>query len=395
MVDAVTLVALGLLFLLGLAADGLGRRTRLPRVSLLLALGLLVGHAGLDALPPALQALYEPLSVIALTMVAFLLGGTLSGPTLRQQGRAILSLSLAIVIFTVLGVAGGLWIAGVDPALALLLGGIAAATDPAATYDVIRQSRRDTPFTRRLAGIVAIDDAWGLIIFSLCLVAAQAVSGTGPAGALLGDAATEVGGAIALGLVIGLPAAVLTGRLRVGEPLRVEALGLVFLTAGLSLWLGVSYLLAGMTTGAVIANMARHHTSAFHEIEHLEWPFMLLFFLLAGATLEPGALLVVGPLGLGYILLRVLARIAGGWLGARLAHVPAQEHWLYGPALLPQAGVAIGMALIAAETFPEAGPTIVALAVGSTLIFELAGPVAAAAAIRRADAATPASGPRT
>ncbi|MEM1064715.1 MAG: cation:proton antiporter, partial [Pseudomonadota bacterium] len=277
---------LGGLFAAGLAADMLGRRTRLPRVTLLLACGLIVGEAGLGLLPEAVADWYEPLSIVALTMVAFLLGGALEGRTLAAHGREILSISLAIVLITLAGVTAGLWAMGVDPGLAFILGAIATATAPAAMQDVIRQSGIENGFTDTLKGITAIDDAWGLMVFAVVVVVVHQMGGSGEAGFLWG-AVREIGGSILLGLAIGLPAAYLTGRLSGGEPLMTEALALVFFTAGAAIWLELSYLLAGMTVGAIIVNNARHHTRAFHEIEHIQWPFMILFFILAGAALEP------------------------------------------------------------------------------------------------------------
>jgi Kef-type K+ transport system membrane component KefB len=344
---------------------------------------VVAGAGGLDLIPQAARDWYGFLSVTALTMVAFLLGGSLDARTLAAHGRAILSVSLSIVVITCVAVAGGLWALGLDPATALVLGAIATATAPAATEDAIRQSGCSGGFVDTLRGIVAIDDAWGLVAFALAVVAAQALLGANGA-SMLAEAGWEIGGALALGLALGLPAAALTGRLSPGEPLQTEALGLVFLTAGLALWLGVSFLLAGMTVGAVIVNRARHHERAFHEIEHIQWPFMVLFFVLAGASLDPGSLLALGVLGAAYAVLRIVSRLAGGWLGARLGGTPAAERWLYGPALLPQAGVAVGMALVAAQAFPERAELILTLAIGTTVFFELIGPVATIWAVRRA-----------
>ena len=138
-----------------------------------------------------------------------------------------------------------------------------------------------------------------------------------------------------------------------------------------------------MTAGVIIANLARHHDRAFHEIEHIQWPFMILFFLLAGASLELDALRAVGLFGAVFMILRVVARMIGGIVGARLAGTTALEAWLYGPALLPQAGVAVGMALVAGEEFPEWAATIMALTIASTVVFELIGPPVTLAAIRR------------
>ena len=279
------LLALGGLLLAGLVADELGRRTRLPRVTLLILFGLAAGPAGLDLLPEGLGEWYEFVASIALTMVAFLLGGTLSVANLRGQGVEILTVSVSTVAVTALLVAAGLMLIGVEFAAALLLAGVATATDPAATRDVVRQTGARGRFTDTLLGVVAVDDAWGLIFFSILLVAAKAYAGHGVAEAL-GHGAWELGGAVAVGAAVGLPAAFLTGRLREGEPMQSEALGVVFLCAGLALWLEVSFLLAGMVAGALVVNFAAHHNRAFHEIEHIEWPFMVLFFVLAGASLD-------------------------------------------------------------------------------------------------------------
>ena len=378
-----SLIALGALFLCGLIADLISRRTGFPRVTLFLFIGLAVGGAGFDVIPAAVEAWYDMLSVIALTMVAFLLGGALHRDTLRQHGRAILAISLAVVLGTLAIVSAGLAAMGLPFGLALLLAAIATATAPAATNDVISQSGVDNGFTRTLRGIVAVDDIWGLLFFSLVLVVVAQLQGQSDL-AGLSLAAWEIGGAVTLGLLIGGPAALLTGRLRDGEPLQIEALSLVFLTAGLSLWLEVSFLITGMVVGAVIVNLAAHHTKAFNEITHIQWPFVVLFFILAGASLEIEVARDLGGIGLAFIVLRTVARVFAGWLGARLGGIAAAERPWYGVALLPQAGVAIGMALIAAQRFPDWAAQIIALTIGTTVVFEVLGPVATLFAIKRA-----------
>jgi len=377
-----SLIALGALFLGGLIADIISRKTGLPRVTLFLFLGLAAGGAGFDLIPADLHAWYDMLTVIALTMVAFLLGSGLHRDTLRQHGRAIMAISLAIVIGTLGIVSAGLTAMGLPFGLALVLASIATATAPAATSDVIKQSGIDNGFTQTLRGIVAIDDIWGLLGFSVVLVVVAQLQGQQHL-AGLSHAAWEIGGAVTLGLAIGGPAAMLTGRLRHGEPLQIEALSLVFLSAGLSLWFEVSFLITGMVVGAVIVNLAAHHTKAFHEIEHIQWPFVVLFFILAGGSLDIAVATTLGGVGLAFVVLRTLARIIGGLIGARIAGEPANHGPWYGVALLPQAGVAIGMSLIAAQRFPEWGPQIIALTIGTTVIFEVLGPIGTLIAIKR------------
>lgn len=375
-------LTLGALFLLGLLADQVGRRTRLPRVTLLLLCGISIGGSGLNLLPPETEYWYEFLTIAALTMVAFLLGNALSLKNLRRHGTTILAISLAVVLVTIAVVSAGLWAFGVELGLALLLGAIATATDPAAMQDVIRQSKAKGGFVKTLIGVVAIDDAWAVLAFSFILILVGMLNGATSHAGLL-EAAWEIGGALVLGVALGWPGAYLTGRLAKGEPLQTEALGVVFLCAGLALWLEVSFLIAGMTAGAVIVNFAKHHSRAFHEIEHFQWPFMILFFILAGASLDVSALVEVGLIGLGYVVLRVLSRIIGGWIGAVIGGAPKTQRPWFGIALLPQAGVAVGIALIAAEQYPQYADTILAVTIGTTVVFELLGPSGTLLALRQ------------
>jgi Kef-type K+ transport system membrane component KefB len=383
----ILLIAVGVLFLVGLALDSFGRRVHVPRVTLLILLGAVTGPPGFDLLPAAIAGTDGFLAPVALTMVAFLLGGGLRRSTLRAHGREILVTSFTVVITSVILVTAGLILVGQPVALALLLGGISAATDPAATQDVIRQARATGRFATNLLGIVAVDDGWGLLVFSVVLTFVGYQFGNGTDNVLL-HGVREVGGSIFLGLALGFPAAYLTGRIRPGEPTLIEALGIVFLCTGLALYFDLSFLLAGMVCGVTIANFARHHDRPFHEIERIEWPFVLLFFVMAGASLNVSNFAVFAPVTLAYICFRIVSRIFGGWFGSKLAGLPAQECRLTGLALMPQAGVAIGMALVAADRFPEFGQSLLAITIASTIFFEVMGPLSTQIALARVRSAS-------
>ena len=367
------LITFGALLLISLGLDGLGRLTKLPRITLLVLFGLGIGPSGADLLPIDAVEWQEITAQLTLTMIAFLLGGELSRAALAARGRAILSVSIAVTLASLAVIAGGMWLLGVPLGLALLLGGVGLATDPAATREVILETRADGPLSKTLLGVVAIDDAWGVIVFSVLLGLVAAGDG-GAMGGLV-DGVAEVGVAVMAGLAIGLPAAYLTGRIRPGEPTLAEAMGLVLLCAGISLWLEVSLLLVGMTTGAVIVNLARHHERPFHAIEQASWPFVIVFFVLAGAAVDLAAVGGTGVLALAFLALRILGRMAGGWIGARLGGMGAQDSRLIGLALTPQAGVALGMALVAAHALPQHAATLLTVTVATTVVFELAGPV--------------------
>jgi Kef-type K+ transport system membrane component KefB len=130
-----------------------------------------------------------------------------------------------------------------------------------------------------------------------------------------------------------------------------------------------------MVAGFVVVNVSPHHDYSFSEIEHIEWPFLVFFFVLSGASIDLAYMGTATGLVLAYIALRLLGRYLGGHLGVRMLRRPRPDipHNL-GLALTPQAGVAMGMALLAAEHFPEQGKLILATAVTSTIAFELLGP---------------------
>ena len=355
-------------------ADLLGKHSPLPRVTVLLVAGFAIGPSGFSVLPAFILEWFPVLTNIALAMVGFLLGQKLAFSTLKELGKSVLGLTLGEVFMAAVLTGTGLVLLGAPLELALLLAGIAPATAPAATMDVVHELRAKGKFTDTLLDIVAIDDAWGLVLFSLLLAAADMLSGQGGETEILLTGLWEVAGAILLGLMMGFPMSFLTGRILPGEPTQAEALGWVLLCGGVAVWMEVSYILATIVLGAVVANFATHHRRPFHAIEAIEWPFMILFFLLAGASLHTAALAQVGMLGAAYIVLRSLGLISGAVLGGRLSRTdPKTCRWM-GFALLPQAGVAIGMALVGAQRFPEFGEIILPLILGSTVVFEIFGP---------------------
>ncbi|MCP3982897.1 MAG: cation:proton antiporter [bacterium] len=380
------LMALGVIFLAALAFDAIGRRTPLPRVTMLLLFGFGVGPSGFDVLPELSRAWFPVVSDMALVMIGFLLGGRLTRGNLRERGRVVIGISLAVVAATFAAMWLGLLAFGVPGTVALLLAAIAVATDPAATADVVHAHGRETAFSDTLLAAVTVDDVWGLIVFSLVLALALLAQGDGASEVLL-HALWQLGGALALGVVLGIPMASLTGRIDPGEPSLYEALGLVFLCGGLALWLDVSFLLASMTLGAVVANLASHHDRPFHAIEGIEWPFLIVFFVLAGAALDLDALASVGPWLIAYVALRVVGRLLGGWLGVAILRVGVVMPDLrrLGLAMLPQAGVALGMALVAARHFPDQGEAILPVVVAATVVFEFVGPLVTRWAVTRAD----------
>jgi NhaP-type Na+/H+ or K+/H+ antiporter len=376
---SVFMLTIGGILLLGLVTSAIGKRTFLPRVTLLLIFGAMIGSNGLDWIPEEISRRFELVADVALLMVGFLLGEKLAIKSIRQFAAPIMWISVSAALITTGVVSLGLMLAGVPTSIAVVLGCIAAATAPAAVLDVTMESGAEGPFRNLLLAIVAIDDAWALILFGFGVAIATAAAEMNAFMMVL----REIGGGVALGTLLGLPAAYLTGRLRQGQPILSEALGIVFVCGGLAIWLEVSFLIAAMVMGAIIANLAKHHEYPFHAIENIEWPFMVIFFVLAGATLEMGALVDVGIIGGIYIVCRAIGKVLGARIGSELARTDKKtKNWM-GSALLPQAGVAIGMALVASNHLPEYRQMLLSVVIGSTVFFEIIGPIFTRLALKR------------
>lgn len=198
------LILIGSTLLLALAAHAVGQKVHVPRVTLLLLLGALAGPDLLDLLPDNADQSFSLITQLTLAMVGFLLGERMSARDLRQ-GKEALIVSLAVTLLTAAAVILAVWAVTGNLPAALLLGGIATATAPAATLDVLREAGANGPLTRLVFQVVAIDDAWGAILFSVLLVAAGLLLGngdlSGPTAMLHG--LWEVAGSVLLGVPVG------------------------------------------------------------------------------------------------------------------------------------------------------------------------------------------------
>jgi Kef-type K+ transport system membrane component KefB len=369
------LLSLGGILLFGQVISTLGRRTLLPRVTLLLLFGMVIGKEFLNIIPPLFFQRFELIAEMTLLMVGFLIGGKLTKDSLNRGINIILWISICAALFTALFVTLGLMWLGLSTELSILLGCIASATAPAATLDAVMENNDKSFFNNMLISIVALDDAWALILFGIGVAVAASISGQASDSTSILLASKDIGGAVILGMLIGFPAAYLTGRLKPGEPILTEALGLVFICGGLAIWLDVSFLISSIVMGAIVANFATHHDYPFHEIENIEWPFMVIFFVLAGASLELSIIGDIGLIGFVYILCRILGKFIGARIGGQFSRADQKIKKWMGIALLPQAGVAIGMALVASGNFPEHRQIILPLIISSTIFFELFGPI--------------------
>ena len=218
------MLTIGGILLVGLLLSIVAQRSFLPRVTLFLFFGAVIGEQGLDLIPSLFTERFELIADMTLLMVGFLLGGKLTASTLIDQSAKSFAISLCAGVLPAILVCLAMIAMGVSIEIAVLLGCIAAATDETSVFDVIDESEIKNRFSELLVLIVVLDDIWGLLLFGVGVAIVTSLNGAGGESSSIMLALHELGGGIMLGAAIGLPAAYLSGRIKPGKPVSFGTL---------------------------------------------------------------------------------------------------------------------------------------------------------------------------
>ncbi len=380
-----TFVYLALMIFTGMAFGRLAKLCKLPNVTGYLVGGLVLGPSVLNLVPAEALAGFDLLSELALGFIAFSIGNEFKLSYFKRVGATPIVIAVLESLLAVVAVAGGLLIAGFELSFSLVLGSIAAATAPAATIMVIKQYRAKGPMTETLLSVVAIDDATALIFFSICVAVAGALNGKGGslAQSLL-PPMIEIFGAILLGFALGLLFLLPLRWFKKDGNRLALIFGFVMIGVGLAELLGLSSLLLCMAMGAALANFSKDVDHILKLTDAVTPPLFLLFFVTSGAELQLGVLPSIGLAGVLYVILRVAGKMGGASLGGVMCKAEPSVKKYLGLALVPQAGVAIGLSLAATRVVPEYGADIRAIILCATLIYEMVGPALSKLSLKKA-----------
>ncbi len=375
MITLNTLVYLGILLISGLIFGRLAKLIKLPNVTGYLISGLILGPYVLNIVPLETVNAFSAVSDVALSFIAFNIGCGFKLSYFKRVGIAPVIIAVLEAMMAVFFVQGVLVLAGFDPAFSIVLGAIAAATAPAATFMVIKQYNAKGPVTEMLMSVVALDDAVALAAFSFCVTIAKAMTGKSDNIALsVLMPFAEILGALLLGAACGILIKIPLKYFKKRGNRTIIMCGFVLVCAGTATQLGLSSLLACMMLGCVFCNISMESDSILDLSDNITPPIFLLFFTLSGAALNLKILPTVGIVGAIYVIVRVLGKLFGSWLGAKLTKAPSAVSKYLGFTLVPQAGVAIGLTLVAQSVVPEYAEQIRAVVLCGTLIYELVGP---------------------
>ena len=380
-----TLLLVGITMMAGLIMSRAAKLVKLPNVTAFLVAGLIIGPCVAGIISREQAESMGIISEAALGFIAYSIGGEFKLSYLKKIGKAPLTITFFQGMMTAVCVDVGLILFGVDVPLALLLGAIALATAPAATLMVVRQYKANGPVTQMLLPVVAMDDALGLMVFSISAAVAQGMlGGEVTISSMLLTPLIEIVGSFALGAALGwllaFGARFFASR---GNKLALS-IALVLAGVGLCDMLNLSSLLVCMMIGAVMVNLSQQREVLMEQCDRFTPPLFLLFFVLSGADLDLSVLPSVGLIGIAYLLLRSIGKWGGTYLGAVCVKADKHIRHYLGLTLLPQAGVAIGMAALVSARFPTLAAQVNTIVLAGVLVFELIGPVITKIALTKA-----------
>ena len=404
-----TLLLISVTLLAGLAMSRLAKKLQLPAVTGYLVSGIVIGpfvlgRLNVDGL--GFQTLEQVKSLdlisnVALGFIAFAIGNEFRLSQLKETGRqatviGILQACAATLLVDIALVAVHIAMPDKMPLpAALTLGAIASATAPAATLMVVRQYKARGKLTDLLLPIVALADAVGLVIFAVSFGISRAlISGEVNIVSIVVEPIIEIVCSLLLGSLMG---ALLTyfERFFHSRSKRLSlSIAFVFTTVALSMMefhvggvkIGFSSLLVCMMLGTMFCNLCDFSAELMDRVDRWTAPLFILFFVLSGAELDIGVFSdpAIVAIGLIYILARSLGKYLGAFSGASMVGCDASTRKYLGITLLPQAGVALGMSVTAAELLGAEGLLVRNIVLFSVLIYELVGPLLTKIALTKA-----------
>ncbi|HHW48376.1 MAG TPA: cation:proton antiporter [Clostridiaceae bacterium] len=376
MTTTITLLYLALMLFSGLISGRAVKQVKLPNVTGYLIAGLLIGPYCLKLIPLETVVKFELISEMALAFIAFTIGAEFKFSYLKRMGITPVIIAIFEALIASVFVTAVLAIFGFGVEISLLLGAIASATAPAATIMVVKQYKARGPVTETLLSVVALDDAVALIAFGVSMAIVNMLKNPGQSPGIMSiiSPVIEIAGSVILGIILGLLFNVPLRFFKKDSNRLIISTGFIFLGSALASLLELSPLLLCMCMGATLVNVSDASDSIFRIVDSVTAPIFLMFFVVSGAELDITILPKVGLIGILYIIFRVAGKVFGASIGAVIMKAPSTVKKYIGFTLVPQAGVAIGLSLIASRALPEFGQTIRAVVLSATLIYELTGP---------------------
>ena len=387
----------GIVVLAGTVAERLFQKLHIPQVVGCIFIGILLGNSVFNLVTIKTIEALKPFTMFTLGIIGFMIGGELRREVFKKYGKQffiiLFSQGFGAFLLVMIGVTllmysfNNTW--NISISTGLVLGAIASATAPAATVNVLWEYKTRGPLTAAILAIVALDDGLALLLYRAAATGAQTLTGANDVSVLTTTSLLlgEILGSILLGFMVGVGLYYLLKFVRADDKILAFSISSLLIVVGVSMIFDIDPILPAMTLGITIANTARRQSkSLFELISKFTPPIYISFFVLAGAHMEFGNITAWMVIMIGvYVVCRVIGKVAGAWFGANYSNAPVVVRKYLGICLLPQAGVAIGLAILAGQQFePEFGKTIIMVVMTATFIMEILGPIFVKAGVKKA-----------
>ena len=377
-----------IIILSGMIMARLVSKFKLPHVTGYLLAGVLIGPSILNLVPKEAGESLTVISEAALGFIAYSIGSEMNFKNLKRVGKSLITITIFEALMPAILVTLTMIYVFKQPLpFAIVIGAIASATAPAATIMVIKQYKAKGKIVDTLLPVVAMDDGVAIISFGIAFSIAKSLMKSGGSFSMVQAILVpllEIFLALGVGFAVGIILCYLIPKIKGEDELLSSVIVSIFIAIGFAEFLNVSTLLVCMMIGITVSNFAHNSNRALNVINKITPPIFIAFFTLSGVDLNLGALKYAGLMGIGYVVVRSIGKILGAYIGARITHSNKTVQKYLGLTLLPQAGVAIGLSMIAQTVMPTMGSTIRTIILASTVIYELFGPFIAKTALIKA-----------
>ncbi len=369
--------ALGIILILGIFGGKIANSIGLPSVTGYLIIGIIIGPNGLGVVPKDALGELAPINDIALGIIAASIGAELSIRSLKRMGARIGKVFTGEALVTFILVSLSVYLVSKDMQYALVLGVLAMATAPAAIMSILKELKVDVSRSRTILALLALDNLICITLFGLLVGTITFININGTSSVLLPIlyALGELFLSIAMGAVAAFILIMIIKTKVEDNNLFVLTIGMIFFIVGAAESIGLSSLLAAMAFGATLVNLLPNPIRIFSMVQNIEMPIFVAFLTIAGQKLDIATVGTIGVVGLVYVVARTLGKIVGAKIGCLFLQEKTCFIQNIGLCLTPQAGVAIGLSVIAEQKIPALDSRVVPLILGAVIIFEIVGPI--------------------
>ena len=383
---SITIISISIMLFVGFLLTRITKLIKLPNVTAYIVAGILIGPYCLNLIPSSFVTNTSFLADISLAFIAFSTGEFFRFDTLKKNGGKVVVITVfeallaSILVFVVT-----YFIMHLTLPFSIILGALAAATAPASTMMTIRQTKSKGDFVDTLLQVVALDDVVGLIAFSVAIsIAMASIAGSFSFISIIKPILINLV-ALIVGGLFGFLMKLLMPKKRSKDNRLIISIALLFTYCGLCSLVDVSPLLGCMCMSTIYINIT-NDDKLFKQLNYFTPPILLLFFVRSGVSFDLKALVsssAIGSvpiivIGVVYFFVRIIGKYGGAYLGALIVKKDKKVRNYLGLALIPQAGVAIGLAAMGARTIGgEVGAALETIILASSVLYELIGPACA------------------